>query len=108
MRLQSTTLLALCLALAACSSSASNMTRPGGLTGLASAFLVAGVGGVIGSLWDVEDAGSAQLMVALHEALAAGDPPAEALRSAQLRLIASDVSGGGGPAVWAAFQFVGR
>jgi CHAT domain-containing protein len=72
---------------------------------LAEAFLAAGAGGVIGSLWAVDDAGIIRLMTRLHRELAGGRPPAEALRIAQLAALHQ-------PAVpastWAAFRYLTR
>ncbi|MFJ8434707.1 CHAT domain-containing protein [Kitasatospora sp. NPDC094019] len=51
---------------------------------LSTAFLAAGATGAIGSRWEVSDEMVCVLMYVLHGRLAAGDPPAEALRRAQL------------------------
>ncbi|MFF7588686.1 CHAT domain-containing protein [Kitasatospora purpeofusca] len=51
---------------------------------LSSAFLAAGATGAIGSRWEVSDEMVCVLMYVLHGRLTAGDPPAEALRHAQL------------------------
>ncbi|MEO8378823.1 MAG: CHAT domain-containing protein [Acidobacteriota bacterium] len=67
---------------------------------LASAFVVAGASGVVGSLFDVEDESTKNLMVDFHRQLVRGVPPAEALRRAQRAAIART----GEPATWAAFQ----
>jgi CHAT domain-containing protein len=74
---------------------------------LAHAFLVAGVPTVIGTLWDIEDGDSGPLMIALHERLAKGMAPAEALRDAQLSLLRSPKPGYRHPSRWAAFVVYG-
>ncbi len=51
--------------------------------GLVRAFLIAGAARVVGSLWPVDDAATADLMVGFHHALAAGSPAAQALRQSQ-------------------------
>ncbi|MFF7454504.1 CHAT domain-containing protein [Kitasatospora sp. NPDC008115] len=51
---------------------------------LSSAFLAAGATGVVGSRWEVVDEMVCVLMYVFHGRLAAGDPPAEALRRTQL------------------------
>ncbi len=51
---------------------------------LSSAFLAAGATGTVGSRWEVSDEMVCVLMYVFHGRLAAGDPPAEALRRAQL------------------------
>jgi CHAT domain-containing protein len=65
---------------------------------LAGAFLCAGARAVLASLWAVDDNAAADLMVAFYAHLASGDPPATALRAAQLATRARH------PLHWAAFQ----
>jgi CHAT domain-containing protein len=74
-----------------------------GLVGFAWAFLRAGARHVIAGLWDVNDQSTADLMEVLYRELAAGKPPAEALRAAKLTMIAK--SGNlRKPYYWAPFQ----
>jgi CHAT domain-containing protein len=54
---------------------------------LATAFLAAGSAGVIGSRWQVVDQFTAPLMFMFHHYLARGQPPAGALRAAQLWML---------------------
>jgi CHAT domain-containing protein len=65
---------------------------------LGRAFLQAGAGAVVATLWPVGD-GAADLMAAFHRALDGGRTPAEALRFAKLELRGRGVS----PLVWAPF-----
>jgi CHAT domain-containing protein len=65
---------------------------------LAGAFLCAGARTVLASLWAVDDSAAAALMAAFYARLAAGDPPAVALRSAQHAIRPAH------PLHWAAFQ----
>jgi CHAT domain-containing protein len=58
-----------------------------GRDGLSQALLNAGAGGVISSLWVVDDEEVTSLMEALHQRLAAGDSPPVALRAAELRML---------------------
>ncbi|MFD8698496.1 CHAT domain-containing protein [Kitasatospora purpeofusca] len=51
---------------------------------LSSAFLAAGATGAVGSRWEVSDEMVCVLMYVLHARLIVGDPPADALRHAQL------------------------
>ena len=74
-----------------------------GLVGFAWAFLRAGAGHVIAGLWDVNDQSTAALMDVLYRELAAGKPPAAALRAAKLSLIASP-GNLRKPYYWAPFQ----
>lgn len=74
--------------------------------GLAGAAVQAGARSVIGSLWQVDDAGTADLMRHFYRRYSAGRSRSEALREAQIALI----EGGGGnadPNVWAAFALLG-
>jgi CHAT domain-containing protein len=72
---------------------------------LSYSFLIAGSRRVIGSLWDVDDAATAELMRRFYLALYQGASPAEALRSAQ-RAIAK-VPRWSNPYYWAGFTLEG-
>ena len=74
-----------------------------GLVGFAWAFLRAGARHVIAGLWDVNDESTAALMDVLYSELAAGKPPAVALRAAKLSLIGSQ-GNLRKPYYWAPFQ----
>jgi CHAT domain-containing protein len=77
-----------------------------GLVGLSYSFLIAGSRRVIGSLWDVDDAATAELMRRFYQALyQEKESPAEALRSAQ-RAIAK-VPRWSNPYYWAGFTIEG-
>lgn len=52
--------------------------------GLAWAFLAAGASGAVVSRWVAHDGSTTELMTTFYELLAAGNPPAQALRTAQL------------------------
>lgn len=73
------------------------------MVGLVRAFLRAGASRVLASLWPVDDLVTARFMADLHPALAAGLPPAEALREAQRRLRQSHPH----PFFWAPFTLFG-
>lgn len=74
--------------------------------GLAGAAVQAGAESAIASLWEVNDAGTLALMKAFYTRYRGGMGRAEALRGAQLELIAS---GGdlADPQIWAAFALLG-
>ncbi|MGA9507065.1 MAG: CHAT domain-containing protein [Candidatus Sulfotelmatobacter sp.] len=79
-----------------------------GLVGLSWAFLRAGAHNVIGALWDVSDASTANLMGHLYDQLQRGRPPDTALRAAKLSLLHSD-GVARKPFYWAPFQlYTGR
>jgi CHAT domain-containing protein len=89
--------------LSACGTTQPRTSRDGSENGLATAFLDAGAGAVVSSLWDADDVGTATLMGELHKRLAAGDSPVMALRAAQLTMIATR-SDRASPRLWSAFQ----
>jgi CHAT domain-containing protein/tetratricopeptide (TPR) repeat protein len=94
--------------LAACETSPSRAGRTGALGGLSQSMLRAGARGVVGSLWRVDDEATRDLMVHFHQAFRARGNAAEALRDAQLALLASSNAHSRSPAAWAAFVYVGR
>lgn len=92
-----------------------------GVAGLSRAFFYAGSASVLTTLWDVADQPTAVLMPLFYQNLAQGQSRAQALRSAQLDLIARLRDGrlriplGGKfqplperPAYWAAFSLSGQ
>ncbi|MDF8334347.1 CHAT domain-containing protein [Novosphingobium cyanobacteriorum] len=74
--------------------------------GLAGAAVQSGARSVLASLWQVNDAGTAQLMKAFYQGLAAGKGKAAALRDAQRQLIAQGFELAD-PGVWSAFILLG-
>ncbi len=90
--------------LASCDSSVGNSIGGVGYRGLTSAFLVAGAGSVVGSLWPVESTATTQLMLRFHRNLAIGVPIAEALRTAQVALLAERPH----PYFWSGFTVTGN
>ena len=94
--------------LSACQTSRATSRRSGGFAGLAGAFLAAGAGGVVGSIWRVDDELTRPLMVELHRAWRAGGNGAAALQAAQLAMLRSGVPARRSPAAWAAFRYAGR
>ena len=91
------------LVLSACQTALGDDRAALGLAGLA---VKSGARSAIGSMWQVDDAAAARLMVLFHGELARGGlGTAEALRQAQLTLAAEP--GMRAPRYWAAFQLVG-
>jgi CHAT domain-containing protein len=83
----------------------SNTIAPGDeLIGLARGFFAAGAAALLVSLWTVDDASTATLMIHFYQRLQAGDTPAAALRSAQCALIRTHPH----PFYWAPFVLMGR
>lgn len=93
--------------LAACQTVRTGPGRAAGFSGLAGAFLAAGAGGAVGSLWQVDDRLTRALMVEFHRAYRdAGNGPA-ALRQAQLQLLHSADPSLRSPAAWSGFRYAG-
>jgi CHAT domain-containing protein len=88
--------------LSACETGAGR-ARGGDLTGLCRGFFAAGARTLVVSLWRVDDAATAELMVVFYRELAAGRSPAAALRVAQLEGLARY----GHPYYWAPWVVVG-
>ena len=89
--------------LSACDTALSGPDAGDDRVGLVRAFLVAGAARVLASLWPVDDALTEVFMQRLHAALAAGQAPATALRSAQRALMREQPH----PCHWAAFTLHG-
>jgi CHAT domain-containing protein len=87
----------------ACRSAGERAYSGEGLIGFSWAFLRAGARRVVAGLWDVDDRSTADLMSRMYESLAAGEPPARALRLAKLALLQQ---GGASarPYNWAPFE----
>ncbi|HEX2093141.1 MAG TPA: CHAT domain-containing protein [Longimicrobiaceae bacterium] len=94
--------------LSACRTSRAHGGRSGGFAGLAGALLAAGAGGVVGSLWLVQDELTRPLMVGFHRAYRESGDAAEALRTAQLRMLGSSDPGQQQAAAWAGFRYMGN
>jgi CHAT domain-containing protein len=73
--------------------------------GLTQAFLQAGAGGVLASLWRVEDRATARLMELFYRGLASGESEAAALAAAQLAMLREP--GRAHPFYWAGFVLSG-
>jgi CHAT domain-containing protein/tetratricopeptide (TPR) repeat protein len=73
--------------------------------GLARAFLSAGAGSVIATLWPVQDRASAALMGRFYQGYTVGSDPGQALAAAQRALLA--VPATANPYYWAGFELVG-
>lgn len=94
--------------LSACRTLRTSGGRSGGFAGFADALLGAGVDGVVGSLWKVDDQHTTSLMTGFHRAYrSSGDGPG-ALRHAQLLLLHNEDPALRSPAAWAGFRYAGN
>lgn len=90
--------------LAGCNTARGETRRTEGTISVARAFLAAGAPRVIATLQPVDDKDAARFFVRLHELLARGLSPADALRAVQLEWIQRP---GATRATWAAVQLIG-
>jgi len=79
--------------LAGCSTASSEELQGEGLGSLAGSFVHAGARAVVGTLWDVEDAGLGDALHRLHQRLALGEPVEEALQTIQQQALREGVMG---------------
>ena len=94
--------------LSACRTGVERYYSGEGMIGMARAFLVAQVPMVVASLWPVDSAATAELMIRFHEyRKREGLPTNEALRRAKIDLLQDPVARYRQPAYWAAFQTIG-
>ncbi len=75
-----------------------------GVANIENAFIDAGAQSVVATLWQVDDAATAQLMIDFYRHLARGEAKADALREAQLDSLKS----GQAPYFWAGFELDGE
>ncbi|MBF0193544.1 MAG: CHAT domain-containing protein [Magnetococcales bacterium] len=92
--------------LSACETGLGEIHVGEGVYGLRRAFIEAGAGSVVNSLWEVSDSGTLQLMTGFYKNLKAGKPTHVALRDSQRSMISS--SEWSFPYIWSAFYLVGH
>lgn len=95
------------IVLSACDTGKGELIQGEGIVGLTRGFMYAGASRVVTSLWQVSDAGTAELMSQFYEQmLKEGKRPAEALRATQLQMWNSGEFKN--PYYWAAFTLQGE
>ncbi len=90
--------------LAGCATAVGRLSASEGALSLAYAFQAAGVPSLVGSLWDVRDRESSQILISFHRYLQKGGSPMEALRQAQIEDLALHPVGHWD---WAGFELIG-
>ena len=93
--------------LASCESGKGTGTDMIGPMGLGQAFQLAGVPSVVASLWPVDDADAATVIIEFQRQYSSGETVANALRMAQLKLITGATVKDAPAADWAAYQVLG-
>jgi CHAT domain-containing protein len=93
--------------LGACSSAGGLPVGTEGIAPLVRPLVGAGVPGVIGTLWDIDDATAEGLLVSFHRHYRQGKDAAAALRDAQLEFLRSNKPGQSPARFWAPFQAIG-
>lgn len=95
--------------LSACSSAGGPLIGPEGVGPLVRPWIAAGVPGVIGSLWDVDDATAGHLLVSFHQRYRdRAKNAAVALHDAQLELLRQQEPGASSAISWGSFQVIGH
>ena len=89
--------------LSACRSAGGVVIGGEGMQGLTAPLLAAGARSLVATHWRIEDREVVPFIDAFYDALANGEPVADALRTAKLRA----VRGGKSPRIWAAFAAIG-
>ena len=92
--------------LSSCQSGLGKRIEGEGLVGLARAFLYAGTSSLVASLWAVNDASTADLMIEFYRRLNQENDRAEALRAAKLYVLADPERAH--PFHWAPFVLIGE
>lgn len=92
--------------LAACETATGRTYRSEGTVSWGSAFLAAGVPGVVATLWKIDDRSSRALFRSLHEALRQGATLSQAVRTSQLAMLRGADRDARAPRVWAALTAI--
>jgi CHAT domain-containing protein len=93
--------------LGACRSGGSDTVGPQGVAPLVRPFLAAGVPGVVGTLWDINDATAKEVLVSFHRNYQQGNDAAAALRAAQIQQLNSANPGLSSELTWAGYEVIG-
>lgn len=95
--------------LSACSTAGGTRIGPEGLAPLVRPLVAAGVPGVVGTLWQVDDnVATAELLVRFHQYYRDGADADDALGRAQREMLESNNLARNSPRIWAPFQFTGH
>jgi CHAT domain-containing protein len=93
--------------LASCNSAGGRIARGEEVSGLAGAFVAAGVPAIVGTLWQVEDAASRAFFARFYRRLRSGADAVTALRTAQVEMLQDANPAFHAAQSWAGFELVG-
>jgi CHAT domain-containing protein len=93
--------------LSACQTGLETLVRGEGMIGLTRAFLYAGAGSVVVSLWRVDDLATSRLMQKFYKHMQEGADIASALRQAKRDMLGSGIPAYRNPYFWAPFVVTG-
>jgi CHAT domain-containing protein len=93
--------------LSACQSGLGKLVRGEGMIGLTRAFLYAGAGSVVVSLWKVDDLATSRFMQKFYKRMQEGAGVPAALRQAKLDMMGSGIPAYRNPYYWAPFVVTG-
>lgn len=96
------------LVLSACETGFGRFAEGEGILSLARPFILAGTSSLVVSLWSVNDAATANIMLHFYEKLGKGKDKATALQQAKLAYLAKAEGLRGHPAFWAPFIQMGK
>jgi CHAT domain-containing protein len=96
------------IVLSACQTLRAGSGRSGGFAGFAAALFGAGVGGMLGSLWRIDDQHARSVMDAFHRRYQLHEDGPRALREAQLQMLQSPDPALRSPAAWAGYRYAGH
>jgi CHAT domain-containing protein len=94
--------------LSACETGYGKFQEGNGLTSLARSFMYAGVPALVVSLWQVNDAATANIMTTFYDELSKGKDKARALQIAKLDYLENAKGLGAHPAFWSPFVLLGN
>jgi CHAT domain-containing protein len=94
------------VALSACESGLGRVENGDEVLGFTRSFLSAGTSTLLASLWPVSDSATEQLMTTLYTGLAQGEEVQDAMRNAQLAVLANPQTAH--PYYWAPFNLIGN
>ncbi|HWM90207.1 MAG TPA: CHAT domain-containing protein [Thermoanaerobaculia bacterium] len=92
--------------LSACDTFVPRTHRAESISGLVRSFLDAGARAAVGTLWNVDDGSSRELLIEFHQRFSETGNAASALRAAQLHLLHHTDPELRNPSTWAAFELI--